>query len=53
VLLCLGALGSLIWYTAIDSTSQLWVLVVMAGAALGIELTFRPVTERRIALPKI
>jgi amino acid transporter len=52
VLLCLGALGSLVWYTAMDSPRQLWVLAVMAGAALGIELTFRLATGRIIALPK-
>jgi hypothetical protein len=52
VLLCLGALGSLIWYTFINSPSQLWILLVMVGAALGIELSFRLATGRIITLPK-
>jgi hypothetical protein len=50
VLLCLGALGSLIWYTAISSPAQLWILLVMGGAALTIELTFRLTTQRKISL---
>jgi amino acid transporter len=52
ILLCLGALASLIGYTAVNSPAQLWILAVMAGAALAIEISFRLAIKRTINLPK-
>ena len=51
--LCLGALGILLWQTANTSPGQLWVLFVMIGAAVFIELAFRLITGRSINLPKL
>ncbi|MDX1824024.1 MAG: APC family permease [Thiohalomonadales bacterium] len=51
--LCLAALGILLWQTATTSAGQLWVLFVMIGAAVFIELTFRLITGRTINLPKL
>ncbi len=48
--LCLGALGCLIWQTAITSPAKLWFLGAMAGAALTIEAGFRVLTGRRMNL---
>jgi amino acid transporter len=50
--LCLSALASLLWQTAKSSPGQIWVLLVMAGAAFFIEITFRVATGRTIALSK-
>ena len=50
--LCLGALGCLIWQTAVTSPSHLWILLVMVGASFLIEATFRTVTRRKIRIPK-
>lgn len=44
--LCLGALGCLIWQTAISSPRQLWFLLAIAGVAFCIEITFRVTTGR-------
>ena len=51
--LCLSALGILLWQTTITSPTQLWVLFIMIGAAVIIELTFRLITGRTINLPKL
>ena len=51
--LCLGALGILLWQTANTSPGQLWVLFIMIGAAVFIELAFRLITGRTINLPKL
>lgn len=48
--LCLGALTSLVWQTAISSPRHLWVLFIMVGAAFFIELTFRLLTKRTLNL---
>jgi len=48
--LCLGALGCLIWQTAISSPRQLWFLLAIAGVAFCIEITFRVVTGRTMNL---
>lgn len=53
VILCLSALGSLIWQTAQNSPRQLWVLFAMIGAALVIEITFRVATKRTINISKV
>ena len=50
--LCLGALGSLIWQTAITSPEKLWFLFAMVGAAFFIETTFRVITGRTMNLSK-
>ena len=50
--LCLGALGTLLWQTAISSPGQIWFLCVMTGAAFFIEITFRVATGRKLNLSK-
>jgi amino acid transporter len=50
--LCLGALGSLIWQTSINSPGHLWLLSAMLGAAFLIEITFRLVTGRTMNISK-
>jgi amino acid transporter len=50
--LCLGALASLLWYTARSAPGQLWVLAVMAGVAFAVEAAFRAATRRTIHIPK-
>jgi amino acid transporter len=50
--LCLGALGSLIWQTADNSPVQLWFLLAMIGAAFAIEIVFRVFTGQTMNLSK-
>jgi len=50
VLLCLGALASLLWQSAIRSPAQLLIPLIMTGAAFFIEGTFRLSTDRKISL---
>jgi len=50
VALCLAALASLLWQTAIASPMQLWILLAMVGAALAIEAVFRVTARRSINL---
>jgi len=50
--LCLSALGSLLWQTAISAPAQLWLLLVMAGSALLIETVFRLATGRTLKLSR-
>jgi amino acid transporter len=50
--LCLSALACLLWQTAESSPNQLWVLFIMVGAALLIEVAFRVTTRRTISLSK-
>jgi len=45
-ILCLLALGSLIWQTATTSPHRLWILLAMAGGAFLVEASFRLVTGR-------
>jgi amino acid transporter len=49
---CLSALASLLWQTANRSPRQLWIPLVMIGAAFLIEVTFRVATNRKISLSK-
>jgi amino acid transporter len=49
---CLSALASLLWQTANRSPRQLWIPLVMIGAAFLIEVTFRVATNRKISLWK-
>ncbi len=51
--LCLGALGTLLWQTAISSPGQIWFLCAMTGAAFFIEITFRVATGRKLNLSKV
>ena len=53
VVLCLSALASLLWQTAKNSPGQLWVLFVMAGTALFIEIAFRVTKKRTIRLSTV
>lgn len=52
VCLCLGALASLLWQTAITSPRQLWIPFMMAAVAFFIEAAFRLATGRTIRLSK-
>jgi hypothetical protein len=52
VFLCLAALVSLFWQTAISSAGQLWVPLLMTGLAFIIEVAFRATTGRTIRIPK-
>lgn len=48
VVLCLGALATLIWQTAESSPGKIWVLLAMIALALFIELTFRLTLKREV-----
>jgi hypothetical protein len=48
VVVCLSALGALIWQRAATSPKELWWLVIMIGLAFAIETTYRVVTGRVI-----
>jgi hypothetical protein len=50
--LCLAALGCLIWQTAGTSPGKLWFLWAMAGGAFTIEVGFRILTGRRMNLQR-
>ncbi len=50
VVLCLGALTSLLWQAANSSSGHLWILFIMVGAAFLIEFTFRLLTKRTLNL---
>jgi len=50
--LCLGALASLLWQTAVRSLHQLWIPFGMIAVSFLVEATFRLTTKRTIRLPK-
>ena len=50
--LCLSALASLLWQTAVRSLHQLWIPFGMIAVSFLIEATFRVATQRTIRLPK-
>ncbi len=51
--LCLGGgLGTPLWQTAQSGPNRLWVLVLMSGAALAVELAFRLTTGRTLHIPQ-
>lgn len=52
VVLCLGALGTLLWQTALTAPNRIWILVVMMAAAFTIELTFRLTIGRTLSVFK-
>ncbi len=51
VVLCLGALGSLIWETAKKNPSHLWILVAMLLLALVVETMYRSIKKRWLQTP--
>lgn len=51
VIVCLGALGALIWQRATTSPRELWIFGVMVGLAFAIEALYRGVTGRVIRRP--
>ena len=52
VALCLLALGTLLWQTALTAPGRIWLLVVMMAAAFAVELSFRLVTGRTLSVLK-
>lgn len=48
VMICIIALGALIWQRTTESPKELWTLVLMVGAAFLIEKTYRSITGRVI-----
>ncbi len=48
VALCLVALVTLLWQTALTSPGRIWILVAMISVAFAIELTFRLATGRNL-----
>ena len=49
-IVCLVAIGGLVWKTAQTAPAKIWVLVVMVGGSMVIELVYRRVTGRHIRL---
>jgi len=47
-LVCLAALGILIWQRANAAPSEMWVLIIMVGLSFSIEAVYRQVTGRVI-----
>jgi amino acid transporter len=52
VVLCLAALVTLLWQTALTSPGRIWILVVMISVAFVTELAFRLVTGRKLRVFK-
>ncbi len=50
--LCLAALATLLWQTALTAPGRIWILVVMLAVAFAIELTFRLATGRILGVFK-
>jgi amino acid transporter len=48
VIVCLSALGALVWQRATTSPKELWILGIMIGLAFAIEAIYRGVTGRVI-----
>ncbi len=48
VALCLVALVTLLWQTALTSPGRIWILVAMISVAFAIELAFRLATGRKL-----
>jgi amino acid transporter len=51
VLVCMAALGALLWHTAQTAPAKLWVLLVMIVIAVGTEIIYRSVSGRKIRKP--
>jgi amino acid transporter len=52
VALCLGALVCLLWQTAQDDPTRLWVLLAMLGLAFLVEAAYRGLKGRTLRLPQ-
>ncbi len=50
--LCLVALATLLWQTALTAPGRIWILVVMIAVAFAIELGFRLATGRTLSVFK-
>jgi len=48
VVVCLAALGALVWQTAMRSPKDLWILALMIGSAFAIEAIYQTLTGRVI-----
>jgi len=48
--LCLSALGTLLWQTALTAPARIWFLVVIIAVAFCIELGFRLLTGRALSI---
>lgn len=48
VIICIVALGALVWQRTTESPKELWILTVMVGAAFLIEKTYKTITGRVI-----
>ena len=48
--LCVAAFGALLWQTLRDHPGHLWVLVGMLALAFGVELAYRELRGRKLAL---
>ena len=53
VILCIAALGSLIWQTSISSPANLWILIIMICLSFLIEIAFRLIKKRTIKITKV
>jgi hypothetical protein len=52
VVLCLAALVTLLWQTALTSPGRIWILVAMISVAFVTELAFRLATGRKLRVFK-
>jgi len=52
VVLCLAALVTLLWQTALTSPGRIWILVAMIALAFTTELTFRATSGRKLRVFK-
>jgi len=48
VVVCIAALGALVWHTAQTEPAKLWVLLIMTGLAFGAEAIYRQATGREL-----
>jgi amino acid transporter len=48
VVVCIAALGALVWHTAQTEPAKLWVLLIMTGLAFGAEAIYRRATGREL-----
>ena len=52
VALCLAALATLLWHTALTTPGRIWILVAIVTGAFAIELAFRLATGRTLSVFK-
>jgi amino acid transporter len=48
IVVCIAALGALVWHTAQANPAKLWVLLIMTGLAFGAEVIYRRATGREL-----